>query len=90
MRDINDKNIHNDDSNKTVFNKFKSDVKALFDEKGIELKYVLSNYIVIYYKSGFLEVYDYDRPRNPRFEDGFFKFDYSFLGKTRTIKLELV
>lgn len=88
MRDTRD--LNNGLSDKEVFKEFSNKLKELIEENGFRLEYLFANQLAIPYKGGFLEVYDYDRPFNPRFEDGLLKFDWYLANEVRTIGIELI
>lgn len=76
-------------SDQEVFSQFKINLERVMKENGFELKFSFRDRVGILYKGGFLEVYDYDRPRNPRFEDGKLVIDWPLVGELRSIAIEL-
>lgn len=89
MRDTNDL-ICKEKSDREVFKEFSDKLKKLIEENGFNLKYMFAHHLAIPYEGGFLEVYDYDRPFNPRFEDELLKFDWYLVNEVRTICIKLI
>lgn len=79
-----------DRSDKEVFDKFKDDLSNLMSDNGYDLKYSFAHHVAIEYKEGLLEVYEYDRPENPRIENGVLEFDWDLVGEKMVIRIELI
>lgn len=90
MRDSNERNQHNEKSNLEIFEEFRVQLNDLLSQYDRKLLYNLPQSIGIIYDGGFIEVYVYDRPRNPVIEEGCLKFTYSFLGKPQEIELKIL
>lgn len=89
MRDTNIKNNQNNKTDDEVFDEFKTKLKSLTEMAEPFKVYFLHNHIGILYKNGFLEVYNYDRPVNPRLHGNRLSFDYYIAGERHEIQIIL-
>lgn len=76
-------------SDMEVFNQFKEELRVVLEQNGYTLKYEMDDKVAIPYKGGFLEIFYYDRPSNPVIENGILTIDWSLVGVSRKIAIEL-
>lgn len=76
------------ETDEEIFQKFVDKTKRLFEKHGLSIMFTFQDHIGIRDEKGFIEIFTYDRPTNPRFEKEFFQFDWSVAGEVKTIRIK--